>query len=105
MPGRCRLDTENIKLLIVPLALNYAFKSLCSAISFQTSQKYSYSHQTMSWQILATVLLPALVSEVIKANQSFLLQVEHLDFRMSCFIQRKGTRNRIAKKQKMKIDV
>lgn len=80
-------------------------EELCSAISFQTTQKYGYSHQAMSWQVLATVLLPALVTEVIKANQSFLLQLDHLDFMMSCFIRRKGTKNRIAKKQKTKIDV
>lgn len=97
--------TENIKLFTVLLGFTYEFKShvrtlVTHLISNNTEVQLQFIHQTMSWQNLITVLLPALVTEVIKANQSFLLHVDHLGFMMSCFTWRKGTRNRVAKKQK-----
>lgn len=80
-----------IKLFIVPLALNYESKShITTLVSHLISNHIDIQllsiHQTMSWQILITVLLPAFVAEVIKANQFLLLQVDHFDIMMSCFI-------------------
>lgn len=54
----------------------------------------------MSWQSFITLLLPALVTEVIKANQSFLLHVDHLGFMMCPVLHEEKEPGTVAKKQK-----